>query len=496
VLARVSVGALLSASVIVIGVAIAASFGVTWPGGKDQTSSPQINSVPDEAIAMPNLEPRDVHRADRKKKKAEHRRTVLMASDVKVLAPQGLVLSKPPVVPSTPVDEPVTLAPKPKPTPQRSPANPSPAKPPVAPAPSTALPAAPAGQAAAARATNLVRLSVRSVAVAPNAESKPELLVKMGIDGAHPDDAVPDTVTMHLQPAVPETVPKDDPTLALTARLDMVEAPRSSPTDPALRMRVRMAITPAETGTPMVQEPGAGDGKSNVIALTVPLASFAGAPTDGTPPEEPEQPGGPGPDPVPPVDPAPEQPGSGGPGSDPGPVDPAPQPTPVDPAPQPTPVDPAPQPTPVDPAPQPTPVDPVPGGPTAGTPTTAPISPIEILIPIGPLRPNAGTTTVPITPGTGDNAPVAAPIPIDIVLEELPPDGPPPDSIPVDIVLEELPPYDPPADPAAVPTPAAQEPPVDVPAPPADPGAGPAPDAGDPALTASAGDATSHDSGT
>ena len=134
VLARVSVGALLFASVIVIAVTIAASFGITWPGGKDRTRSAQIQSMPEDAIAMPDVKPRDARRADRHrtKKKAEHRRTVLMASDVKLLAPQGLVLSKAPVVPSTPVDETVTLAPKPKP--QRSPAQPSPAQQPAAPA--------------------------------------------------------------------------------------------------------------------------------------------------------------------------------------------------------------------------------------------------------------------------------------------------------------------------------------------------------------------------
>jgi hypothetical protein len=502
VLARVSVGALLSASVIVIGVAIAASLGVTWPGGQDSSRSPHIKSMPDEsALALPNVEPRRAHKSerDRTKKKHERRQTVLMGSDVKVLAPQGLVITQAPVVsrtPAAPVDETVAVAPKP----QRSPAKRSPAKQPAAAAATTPLPVAPAGQAIAAKATGLVRLSVQSVAVAPNAASNPELLVKMGIDGANPADAVPDTVTLHLLPQVPATVPKDDPTLALTARVDMVDAPRTGPTDPALRMRVRMAITPVEAGTPMVQDPGAGDGKSNVIALTVSLASFSDEPQDGPPPDQPadpEQPGpgGPGPDQPGPVDPAPEQPGPVGPGPEqPGPVDPAPeQPGPVDPAPE--------QPGPVDPAPeQPGPVDPAPEQPPAGGPATAPIPPIEIIIPIGPVRPNTGSTTVPITPGTGNDAPTADPIPVDVVLEELPPDAPSLDTIPVDVVLEELPPYDPPVDPAEVPTPAAEEPAVDVPGPPSEPG--PAPDTGQtsvdtpPAVPAPVVvDATAQDSG-
>jgi hypothetical protein len=341
-----------------------------------------------------------------------------------------------------------------------------------------------------------VRLSVRSVAVAPNAASKPELLVKMGIDGAQPADAVPDTVTLHLLPQVPATVPKDDPTLALSARLDMVEAPRSTPTDPALRMRVRMTIAPVESGTPMVQEPGPGDGRSNVIALTVSLASFSDEPKDGTPPDQqpsdPEQPGpgGPGTDPGP-VDPEPEQPGPGGPGSEP--------PAPGDPAPEP------PAPAPGDPGSEPPgPVTPAPEQPAPDDPATAPLPPIEIIIPVGPVRPNTGSTTVPITPGTGDNAPTADPIPVDVVLEELPPDAPPldaiPDAIPVDVLLEELPPYDPPGSSADVPTPATEEPAVDVAGSSSDPDPGPDPSqtSGDAAQDGSAPvavDATPQDAG-
>ena len=59
---------------------------------------------------------------------------------------------------------------------------------------------------------------------------------------------------------------KRHPTGAVPLRTTDVDPP-----DPALRMRVRMTIAPAETGTPMVQEPGPGDGRSNVIALTVSL---------------------------------------------------------------------------------------------------------------------------------------------------------------------------------------------------------------------------------
>jgi hypothetical protein len=460
VLARVAVGALLGGSVIAAAAAIAVSLGL-WPGGKDHNGSAQSKASPGEsALAVPESA-RPSARADRREKKPRRKhRTVLVASDVQVMGAQGLVLPEPPAASTAPAEDTVSVAPKPQRPPAKRPAAKRPAaKHPAGPALSTGLPlpASSAAQPTADGATRLVRLSVQSVAVAPNDANKPELLVKMGINGAQPGDAVPDTVTLHLLPQVPASVPKDDPTLALTARVDMVEAPRSAPTDPALRMRVRMAIAPVQTGTPMVQEPGPGDGRSNVIALTVGLSSFSDTPDGGTPggPSDPDEPA--------PVDPAPEQPGSGGPGPE--------QPAPVEPAPE--------QPAPVDPAPeQPAPVDPAPEQPTGGTPapTPAPLTPIELLIPIGPERPNSGSTIVPISPAAGAPAPAVNPIPVDVVLEELPPDELPPDAIPVDVVLEELPPYDPPADPSTVPTPVTEEPPVDVPAAPSDSDPGPAPD--------------------
>ncbi|HEX2104811.1 MAG TPA: hypothetical protein VHF51_14240 [Solirubrobacteraceae bacterium] len=419
---------------IVAAVAVAASFGIVWPGGKDGSRSPHIRSLPDgSALTLPDAEPRSARKADRDKKKKkperEERRAVLVASDVRVLAPQGLVVRAAPDAPekpTVPVDETIAVTPKP----HRPPAP----KPPVASVAKTPLPATAATQPVANRSTGLVRLSVQSVAVAPNAASKPELLVKMGIDGAQPGDGVPDTVTLHLLPQVPASVSKEDSKLALTARMDMVDAPRSAPTDPALRMRVRMTIAPVEAGTPMVQEPGPGDGKSNVIALTVSLDSFSDEPNGGTP-DEPSDP-----EPPAPVDPEPGQPGSGGPTT-------PPPPAPADPEPG-----------------QPETGGPTPAPPAPVTPQPAPIPPVEVLLPVGPVRPNTETTTVPITPGTGDAAPPAESIPVDIVLEELPPDEPPPGAIPVDVMLEELPPDEPPADPADVPTPAAQEPTVDVPA--------------------------------
>src|SRR4029079_9098430 len=83
-----------------------------------------------------------------------------------------------------------------------------------------------------------------------------------------------------------------DPTLALQAAVDMIDAPRATPNDPALRSVVRMIYAQSRAGPPMAQEPAGGDGKSNVIALTVALADFK-TPENGTP----GTPGDPGPTP-------------------------------------------------------------------------------------------------------------------------------------------------------------------------------------------------------
>ena len=132
---------------------------------------------------------------------------------------------------------------------------------------------------------------------------------------------MPGSVTLHLRPQVPAALSNDaDPTLALKADVDMIDAPRATPNDPALRMRVRMTVANAPAGTPMVQEPAGGDGKSNVIALTVALANFR-APENGTP----GTPGDPGPNPGGPGDP------TSGPGGPVTPGDPAPTPAPGDP---------------------------------------------------------------------------------------------------------------------------------------------------------------------
>jgi hypothetical protein len=482
-------GASLCVAAIVAVAGVASLLGARWPGGRD-AAAPRIATMPDGSPLGSLVTDDPVADQDRAKRKADRPRRHLEAtragSDVVVAS--GAVLPAPQLTPApaasptpvAPATKKPTVVPKPAPAPDQS----SPST-----APTALQPIAAARPGDAGRSASLVRLSVRSIAIAADSSGNPELQAKLAIDGAKASDAVPDTVTLHLRPRVPASVPKDDPTLAMKANVDMVEVPRTAPTDPSLRMRVRMAIVPVEKGTPVVEEPGAGDGKSNVIALTVSLASFAKAPDAGTPvplPTDPDPPSGdPDQPPTGPTDPG--QPGGG-------PDDPTPPDQPTGPDPtvpdQPTGPDPTvpDQPT----GPDPTVPDPtVPGQPTGPNPTvpdqpsvpapqpTPPVAgepgpvipPIEIIIPVGPVRPNTGTVSVPVTPGTGNG------------------DGTAVDPIPIEIVLEELPPDEPPLDPE-VPAPGVEEPSVEVPTPPtdADPGSPPAatPSAADSAVVVSA----------
>jgi hypothetical protein len=445
-----------------------------WPGGAEKAPAqqPPVANASDDALRGHLLVDVDKGKA-KKKHKADHRHSWMSeATDSQIV-----------VRPATPGPS-TTLAPVPAQAVKAKKKTHTPAKttPPaeeeVTSSSGKPTPAAVATPApAAADASNgLVRLSVRSVGVEPNSAGNPELLVKLGIENARAADALPDTVTLHLRPNVPSSGSSQDAaSLAFKAHVDMVDAPRTTAADPALRMRVRMTIGAAEPATPMVQEPAPVEGgKSNVIALTVPLASFRAPDGDNPPTDQPTPPpdsSGPGtPNPSdPPADPSdPPSSGPGGPGEptpadpspnpdqpvghDPAPTDPAPtDPAPADPAPQPDqPVgqDPAPtDPGPTDPAPQPQPQPPSGGAPAPSQPTPAPApapqQPTEILIPVGPVRPVSGTVPVPVAPVGGDGA-QADPIPVDVIVEELPPDDPAP------------------ADAANAPTTAVQDPPIEV----------------------------------
>jgi hypothetical protein len=474
VILRGFVGAVIGASVIAA-LTLLVPMASRWLDGPARPATPDaIANIPDDtgpALAA-NATGSD-HKTRTHAKAKAHPQAILVGGSVVILsgtdaAPASSAPTPDPApVPTTRPAQSPTQSPAKAKAPKRAPKVVTDESNPVAPA--VTAPVA----ANAAASTGLVRLSVQSVGIAPNAAGDPELQAKLAIQGAQPSDALPDTVTLHLRPQIPSALQSNNSAFALNASVDMVDAPRTTSADPALQMRVRMAIAAAPSGTtptsaPVVQDPGPADGKSNVIGLTVPLASFVRAPAGGTPGED---------DPTTPPDN--QGPGDPGPG-DQGPGDPTQQPAPGDPATpgQPTggdpstpPQEPAPgdpttpgQPSGGDPT---TPQQPAPGGdpttpdqPTAGDPVVIP--PIEILIPVGPVRPNEGTTTVPVDTSTPGNAPTTDQVPIVVIVEELPPDEPP-------------------VDPADGSTPVVQDPPPDVPSPPADttdPGTTPAPDAG------------------
>jgi hypothetical protein len=456
---RVFAGAVLCASAIA-GVVLLAPVVGRWVGGSDRpAAATRIAGMPnDSGLAGLGVDTRDTRKPRREHAKPQHHRhAVLTAGNVVILA--GDDPASPKFSPATPAPAHNTGKRPDQPQVPRSPAKKVKDKPSA-----IVLPKTPAPPASAAAASGIVRLSVESVGIVPNAAGEPELQAKLGIAGAAPADALPPTVTLHLRPQIPAAAASSDAPLALNTTVDMVDAPRTAPTDPALRLRVRMTIAaaPAATTTPTVQEPGPGDGKSNVIGLTVALESFTKV--EDTPPAEPTTPPtdqGPS-DPTTPPSQGPSEPTMP---SNPGPSEPTTPPTqgPTDPT---TPPDQAPSDptTPPDQAPT-DPTTPPTDQPVATTP--APIPPTEILIPVGPIRPNAGTTTVPVTPTTGDTAPAADPIPIEVIVEELPPEEPP-------------------APTGDVATPAVQDPAPEVVAPPADPDPTPTPmsDSADPSVAA------------
>jgi hypothetical protein len=184
----------------------------------------------------------------------------------------------------------------------------------IAAAAAAAIPATPVTPARVAKA---LRLSVASVAVQNDDNGQPELRLSLAVDGAVSGATAPDNLTVRLRPQLPNDKNTAVGPLALRAHVDVVDAPAdggsgsSNPTGsdsgavqvPSLQVRVRMALEPAATAdpasAPTVADAGDGDGQSNVIALSVPLAAFSGddqpqpddpAPADPSTPAAPAQP--------------------------------------------------------------------------------------------------------------------------------------------------------------------------------------------------------------
>jgi hypothetical protein len=475
-LARGFAGAAICASAFAV-VALLVPVMSRWLDGAKPADTPRASaSIPDDT--GPALGP-FVTETDKKrthaKPKPKQRHAVLVSGNVVILsgtdalpAPAAATPDPAPAPATRPVTKPKTSKKAPKVVTDES----NPVASPIS-APATGTAAADPG---------LVRLRVQSVGIAPSASGDPELQAKLAIENAQPSLALPPTVTLHLRPQIPTALQTNNDGFAVNASVDMVDAPRTTAADPALRMRVRIAIAPAQASAPTAV-PGAEaqappGGKSNVIALTAPLKAFVRAPEEGTPgegdPTTPPGNEGPGQPTTPPDQPAPSDPTTPpyeGPGD---PTTPPDQPEPGEPTTPPTdqpapgdptipPTDPGPA-DPTTPPDQPAPSDPTtPGQPTAGDPTAIP--PTEILIPVGPVRPNEGTATVPVPPGPAGEAPAT-------------------DQVPIVVIVEELPPEEPPADPADPSTPVVQDPAPEVATPPADgtdPGTTPVPDGNGPA---------------
>ena len=427
-----SAGAALCLLGFVVVAAVALVAGVVSPGGRDKHKAPPVARLAPSPVFDRLAAPEETERKAKRKSKDRGRLIVTK------LGPSQAVVGAAVETETETETQTPALPPAPATRPAKTPGATAPT-PPAAGAvagtiangtPATAAATLPGAQQAPDASNSLLRLSVRSVGVQPDTYGDPELLVKLAIGGAKPSDGLPDKVTLHLKPSVPESGPDPDPTLALKAQVDTVAIEPAQRTDATMRLRVRMTIAPAETAEedkPVVQDAGPGDGTSNVLAVTVPMSSFKPAegnpgeePTDPTPgqPTSPDQPSGPGrpsgPDTPSPQEPVPSEPA---PAPAPAPSEPAPAPVPDVPAPsEPAPApDPEPQPEP-QPAPTPAP-EPTPAPAPAPSPAE-PVAPTtQILIDLRAVNPTGSSTTVPVTPAPTEGQPATTVVPVKVVLQ-------------------------------------------------------------------------------
>ena len=232
-LLRGSAGAGLCAVAIA---AVALPVAGVWPGGDDHaTTTPRIASMPDDsglALIQPAVPATPAHH---KHKVARHTWAIEVAGTQIVVRPGATV----PASASTPVAPDENVVAK-HPTAKKKPAPVDGQEVVTTGGPlATGAPAVtPAPAPAADVATGLVRLSVQSAGIAATPAGDPELQVKLGISGARATDAMPGSVTLHLRPQVPAALSHDaDPTLALKAAVDMIDAPRATATDRAAHAR-------------------------------------------------------------------------------------------------------------------------------------------------------------------------------------------------------------------------------------------------------------------
>ena len=442
-------GALLCAVIAGAVLALGPLLGVDWGGSPDGANGRSA------AVDLPTIPATSPQAADALRQRAQAP-SVIARRNQPTTSPAGGRGTAPAATPSRPAPSVSTRTRQPTVAP-RIVTPPSTQDAPVVPAPEAPASTSPAALAAAAipatpvtpaKTAKALKLRVASVAVETDDNDLPELRLSMGVEGAVAGAATPDKVTVRLRPKLPDDKHAAAGPLALRAHVDVVDAPADdggpgsslsagpgSVQVPGLQMRVRMALEPVADTTadsaPTVADAGDGDGQSNVIALSVPLAAFSGedtpaptpAPTDPSPAPAPAQPTEIRLDLAPANDssthpetdtanvPAPpDTPTSDGHDSADVPVtvvvDSTPQP-PADPAPAP-PADPAPAPQPADPAPaDPAPADPAPADPAPADPTP----PADRTPPAYPAGDSSGssaaTATATATTPAGATAPAA-----------------------------------------------------------------------------------------
>ncbi|MEA2287116.1 MAG: hypothetical protein QOJ21_3159 [Solirubrobacteraceae bacterium] len=279
---------------------------------------------------------------------------------------------------------------------------------------------------AAVPAAKGLRLRVASVTVVRTADpQQPALRVDMAITGATAGSGVPDQVALQLLPELPSSSSASTAStastasapsaasapLALHANVDVVASAKASASAaaddaPPLDMRVRMAVAATDPAAPTVSDGGDGDGKSNVIHLTVPLSAFT---TAAAAPDSPDAaPGTPKPDPAPADDPD-DDTAAPAPGTD----TPTPAPgadTPATPTPAPG----------ADPPATPTPAAPeTPATPPADAPAP---KPIEVRLALtapaqADATPPTETTQIPVPPAVENPDVIVDPLPVTVTVD-------------------------------------------------------------------------------
>ena len=280
--------------------------GIDWNGTPDGNGTSEVVALP----AIPATSPQA---ADALRQRAvapsviarRNQPTTSSAARRRATAPAATPTRRPAPSVSTQARQP-TVAP-------RVVAPPSTQDAPVVAAPEGPAPTSPAAVAAAAipatpvtpaKTAKALKLTVASVAVETDDNGLPELRLSMAVAGAVTGAATPDQVTVRLHPKLPDDKHAAAGPLALRAHVDVVDAPAGdggpgaslsagpgSAQVPGLQMRVRMVLEPVADTTadsaPQIADAGEGDGQSNVIALSVPLAAFSSedkpAPTDPAP---------------------------------------------------------------------------------------------------------------------------------------------------------------------------------------------------------------------